>query len=151
MPPACFIYAPTLVEYPRADKVTTLHLRTSANYCLCMAIIPPWRCRHFVGGSILRFKGPLAKGAVMRSMTGGLAGDQRSPLQMRLRFVGRFDHTPPKIPNPPPQQAALRSKPPDSSPEGRCHRAKRYMKTPWVSKGPQPFGAALLTFAALRK
>ena len=59
---------------PRADKVTTLHLRTSANYCLCMAIIPPRHCRHFVGGSVLRFKGPLAKGAVMRSMTGGLAG-----------------------------------------------------------------------------
>ena len=63
-----------LVESPRADKVTTLHLRTSANYCFCLAIIPPWRCRHFVGGSLLRFKGPLAKGAVMRSMTGGLTG-----------------------------------------------------------------------------
>ena len=49
-----------LVESPRADKVTTLHLRTSANYCFCLAIIPPWRCRHFVGGSLLRFKGPLA-------------------------------------------------------------------------------------------
>ena len=32
---------------------------------------------------------------------------------MRLRFAGRFDHTQQKILNPPPQQAALRSKPPD--------------------------------------
>ena len=31
-------------------------------------------------------------------------------------------------------------------PLGRRHRAKRYMKTQWVSKGPQPFGVPLGTF-----
>ena len=65
-------------NHPHADKVTTLHLRTSANYCLCLAIIPPWRCRHFVGGSILRqaaaaFKAPLEKGGASEG-GGGIGG-----------------------------------------------------------------------------
>ena len=61
---------------PRADKVTTLHLRTSANYCLCPEFIPPWRCRHFVGGSVLRyaaaaFKASLVKGGASKGGGGG--------------------------------------------------------------------------------
>ena len=68
-----------LVESPRADKVTTLHLRTSANYCLCPEFIPPWRCRHFVGGSVLRyaaaaFKASLVKGGASKGGGGGIGG-----------------------------------------------------------------------------
>ena len=52
-------------NHPHADKVTTLHLRTSANYCLCLALIPPWRCRHFVGGFILRYAAAAFKASLV--------------------------------------------------------------------------------------
>ncbi len=148
-------------NHPRADKMTTLHLRTSANYCLCPEFIPPWRCRHFVGGSVLRFKGPLAKGAVMRSMTGGLAGDQRSPLRAWFEchedmaagcghpaLRGAKTHTHPKIPIPPPQQAALRSKPPDPPRLTRRLYSKAILENP---SGFQRAAALWCGFAYFRR